>query len=69
MDARQNIETYLEWRGDLPFSVSPFSAIDAIILCKLAYYDLTSVKAASGDADISLAGCFAKAGGAIVPKG
>lgn len=68
MDSSQNIETCLKWRG-LPFPVSPFSAIDAIVFCRLAYHDLASVKAAAGDAGVSLAGCFAKAGGAIVPKG
>lgn len=36
MDYGTNIESYLGWRGDIPFSVSPFSEIDAIVLCKLA---------------------------------
>jgi hypothetical protein len=35
MDYGTNIESYLGWRGDIPFSVSPFSEIDAIVLCKL----------------------------------
>ena len=32
--------TYLSWRGDIPFTASPFNAVDALILCQIAYLDL-----------------------------
>ncbi len=64
-----NIETYLGWRGDIPFSVSPFADADALVLCKLAYFDLSAIPEAANDAGISLAGCVKKAANTIVPKG
>jgi hypothetical protein len=69
MDHGTNIESYLGWRGDIPFSVSPFSEIDAIVLCKLAYYDLSSLDEAKTDAGLSLLECVQKAPSAIAPKG
>lgn len=32
-----NIEDYLLWRGDIPFSKDPFNLVDAVIFCELAY--------------------------------
>lgn len=32
-----NIQDYIDWRGDVPLSVSPFNKIDALILCQLTY--------------------------------
>ncbi len=32
-----NIFDYLDWRGDIPFSVDPFCAVDALILSELSY--------------------------------
>ncbi len=32
-----NIEDYLTWRADVPFSVDPFNEVDALILCELVY--------------------------------
>ena len=32
-----NIEDYLDWRGDIPFSVDPFNEVDNLILAELAY--------------------------------
>lgn len=32
-----NVFEYLHWRGDLPFSATPFNAADSLILCRLAY--------------------------------
>lgn len=32
-----NILDYVSWRGDLPFSYTPFNEIDALILCQIAY--------------------------------
>lgn len=28
---------YIKWRGDIPFSVSSFCALDALILCQISY--------------------------------
>ena len=36
---------YLEWRGDLTLEKSPFNAVDALILCQIAYLDLTKATA------------------------
>ena len=33
-----NILDYLDWRGDLPFSASPFNEADALILAELSYF-------------------------------
>lgn len=35
------ITDYLDWRGDLPFAVSPFNEVDNYILCKLGELDYT----------------------------
>ena len=32
-----NIEDYLDWRSDVPFSVSPFNEVDNLILSELVY--------------------------------
>ena len=32
-----NIIDYLEWRGDIPFEVSPFGEIDGAVLARVAY--------------------------------
>ncbi|MDD6462048.1 MAG: DUF2974 domain-containing protein [Bifidobacteriaceae bacterium] len=76
MDYGTNIESYLGWRGDIPFSVSPFSQIDALVLCKLCYFDLSAVGDGSEDAGsvtaasgVSLAACADRAGDAIAYKG
>lgn len=38
-----NILDYLDWRGDLSLSVSPFNEVDGLILSELAYLDLTQI--------------------------
>lgn len=38
-----NIFDYLKWRGDVPFSVDPFNAIDNLILAELAYVDFGGI--------------------------
>ena len=30
---------YLDWRGDVPFSVDPFQEVDNLVLAELAYTD------------------------------
>jgi hypothetical protein len=69
MDYGTSIESYLGWRGDIPFSVSPFSEIDAIVLCKLACYGLVALDEAKTEAGLSLAECTEEASGLIAPKG
>lgn len=38
-----NIMDYLDWRGDLSFSASPFNEIDNLILSQLAYVDFIGI--------------------------
>lgn len=35
--AMANIFDYLDWRGDIPLSIDPFSEVDALVLSELAY--------------------------------
>ena len=35
--------SYLDWRGDIPFSVDPFNEVDNIILAQMSYTDLEGV--------------------------
>ena len=41
-----NILDYLEWRGDLAFSASPFNDIDGLILCQISYLDFGGILSA-----------------------
>lgn len=34
-----NLVDYIDWRGDLPFTVSPFNEVDNLALCKLTSLD------------------------------
>lgn len=38
-----NILEYLAWRGDIPFSASPFNEVDNLILSELAFIDFTGI--------------------------
>ena len=38
-----NILDYLTWRGDIPFSVDPFNAVDGLILAEMAYIPLKGI--------------------------
>ena len=38
-----NISDYMDWRGDLPLSVSPFNEVDNLILCKLVALNFTGI--------------------------
>lgn len=38
-----NIMDYLDWRGDVPFSVDPFNEVDNLVLSVLAYTDFENV--------------------------
>ena len=45
---------YLYWRGDLPFSVSAFGAVDGVILARLAYVPFERILTFDTDAQISV---------------
>lgn len=38
-----NILDYLDWRGDIPFSVSPFNEVDNLIFTQLSFIDLDGI--------------------------
>lgn len=38
-----NMMDYLEWRGDIPFSVDPFNEIDGLLLSQFAYLSLEGI--------------------------
>ena len=44
-----NIHEYLVWRGDVPFSVSPFNEVDGLVLSELAYADFHGIIPESGE--------------------
>lgn len=45
-----NMTDYLDWRGDVPLSVSPFNEVDNLILSHVAYTDFGGIVSASGEA-------------------
>jgi hypothetical protein len=55
-----NIFDYLDWRGDIPFSVDPFNEVDNLILSEIAYADLDGVVPAPGHGSISAKRAAAK---------
>lgn len=38
-----NIDDYLSWRADVPFSVDPFNEVDALVLCELVYANFDDI--------------------------
>lgn len=52
-----NIFDYLDWRGDVPFSVDPFNEADNLILSELAYTKFGSIVPSDGT-EISLQDAF-----------
>ena len=38
-----NILDYIDWRGDLPFEISPFCDVDALIFCRLSYIPFDNI--------------------------
>lgn len=40
---KSDITDYMKWRGDIPFSASPFNEIDALIFCQLSYADISRI--------------------------
>ena len=39
----QSINDYLDWRGDLTFSASPFCEVDNLIFSMLAFIDFEGI--------------------------
>ena len=52
-DMGYNIENYLKWRGDIPFSADPFNEVDNLVLCELSYADLDGIVPEEGMMRIS----------------
>lgn len=44
-----NLMDYLDWRGDLTFSQSPFNEVDNLILAQLVYVEFAGIVPAPGD--------------------
>ena len=38
-----NMMDYLDWRGDVPFSVDPFNEVDSLVLSEVAYVDFEGI--------------------------
>ena len=38
-----NMMDYLDWRGDVPFSVDPFNEVDSLVLSEVAYVDFGGI--------------------------
>lgn len=49
-----NVFDYLDWRGDLPFSASPFSPPDNLILSCLSYVHFGGIVGGVGEEPVSL---------------
>ena len=66
-----NISDYMDWRGDLPLSVSPFNEVDNLILCKLVALDFTDIVPEDGQIPLreAAAGYFDRYGDADVRLG
>ena len=55
-----NINEYLDWRGDVPFSLDPFNDVDNLILSELAYTDFEGIVPPLGSGEsISLREAYA----------
>ena len=66
-----NALDYIDWRGDIPFSVSPFNEVDNLLICKLVSLDLTDIVPSEGERSIQEAaqGYFDKFGGNLGATG
>ncbi|WP_407426989.1 Mbeg1-like protein [Treponema sp.] len=45
---------YIDWRGDLSFSISPLNEIDALIFCQLSYMNFSNLIPETFDSSIKL---------------
>ena len=66
-----NAIDYIDWRGDIPFSVSPFNEVDNLLFCKLVSLDFTGIVPSEGERSIQEAaqGYFDKFGEEDVRRG
>lgn len=66
-----NAIDYIDWRGDIPFSVSPFNEVDNLLMCKLVSLDFTGIVPSEGERSIQEAaqGYFDKFGEEDVRRG
>mgnify|MGYP003207115055 FL=1 len=66
-----NALDYIDWRGDLPLSVSPFNEVDNLLICKLVSMDFTGIVPSEGERSIQEAaqGYFDKFGEEDVRRG
>lgn len=66
-----NAIDYIDWRGDIPFSVSPFNEVDNLLICKLVSLDFTGIVPSEGERSIQEAaqGYFDKFGEEDVRRG
>ncbi|MCR4789730.1 MAG: hypothetical protein K5839_01480, partial [Treponemataceae bacterium] len=53
-EKNNNITDYLFWRGDIPFSFSPFNEVDALILSQLSYLHFDNLVPSTLDKTITL---------------
>ena len=62
---------YIDWRGDIPISVSPFNEVDNLLVCKLVSLDFTDIVPSEGERSIQEAaqGYFDKFGEEDVRRG
>ena len=49
-----NVMDYLDWRGDLPFGVSPMCEADELILACLSYVQFDGIVPGIGEGEITL---------------
>ena len=63
-----NILDYLDWRGDLPFSASPFNSVDALILAELSYFPAEGIVSDGMDKTVTLAELRDRFDGDKVPQ-
>lgn len=66
-----NALDYIDWRGDIPFSVSPFNEVDNLLVCKIVSLDFTGIVPSEGERSIQEAaqGYFDKFGEEDVRRG
>lgn len=48
-----NAIDYIDWRGDIPFSVSPFNEVDNLLLCRLTSLDFTGIVPQEGELSLA----------------
>ena len=49
-----NIFAYIQWRGDLTLSESPFGEVDNLILSMLSYFDFKQIIPEPGQGEITV---------------